>query len=307
MSERILAAIRSQPWAIMPSYLEAIEAMAVRAMEAPALVQVAEDGHAARRIQALAVAGTRAPGTTMAAIRDGVGILPVLGPIFPHATIMTQLSGATSVDVLMSDFRALRASADVKRILLLVDSPGGAITGIAEFAGMIAASNKPVHAHVLGLGASAAYWIISQAKEISADPTAVVGSIGIMISSSIQEAPDQAGRRDVAVVSSNAPNKRPDLSSEEGQALVRATLDDIEDILIADVARGRGVTEAKVRSDFGAGGTMTGKQGKQAGMVDRLSTTEAAITRLATPARAATSRRTAAAQLEAAQIRARNL
>lgn len=37
MSDRILAAIRSIPWAIMPGYLEAIEAMVVRALDHPAV------------------------------------------------------------------------------------------------------------------------------------------------------------------------------------------------------------------------------------------------------------------------------
>lgn len=307
MNERILAAIRSLPWAIMPGYLEAIEAVALRALDNPALVTVADDGHEQRRIEALAVAAARAPGTQIAGLRDGIGILPVLGPIFPHATLMTQLSGATSVEVLTSDFRALQASTDAKRILLLVDSPGGVTTGISEFAGLVAASEKPVFAHVLGTGASAAYWIASQAQEISADPTAVVGSIGVMMSSSVQEAPDQSGRRDVSVVSSNAPNKRPDMASEDGQAQIRAVLDGIEEVFISAVAKGRGVTEATVRNEFGAGGIKTGKQAKDAGMIDRLSTTEAAISRLTTPVRSVTSRRTAAAQLDLVRIRASNL
>lgn len=307
MNERILAAIRSQPWAILPTYLEAIEAIALRAYGAPALIEVAEDGHEDRHLQALSVAAKPLAGARSAAVRDGVGILPILGPIFPHANIMTQLSGATSLDSLTADLRLLQASPEVQRILLAIDSPGGAVTGISEFAGRLTASEKPVFAHVSGMGASAAYWIAAQAKEISADPTAVVGSIGVMMSSSVQEAPDRDGRREVSVISSSAPHKRPDLGSDEGQAEVRATLDGIEEVFIADVARGRGVTEATVRSEFGAGGTRTGKQGKAAGMVDRISTLEAAITRLATPARTATSRRTAAAQLEVARLRANNL
>ena len=55
--------------------------------------------------------------------------------------------------------------------------------------------------------------------------------------------------------SSGAPNKRPDLSTEEGRDALRPTLDALEAVFIAAVAKGRGTTEATVRADFGKGGT----------------------------------------------------
>ena len=48
MPHRILAAIRSQPWAMLPDYLEAIEGIALRLSQNPALDLIAEDGHADR-------------------------------------------------------------------------------------------------------------------------------------------------------------------------------------------------------------------------------------------------------------------
>lgn len=136
----------------------------------------------------------------------------------------------------------------------------------------------------------------------------MVGSIGVLISTSYQVEADSEGRRELDIASSNAPNKRPDLSTEEGRALIREMLDGIEAIFIQNVARGRGVTEATVRNEFGAGGTKTGKDAKAAGMVDRVEADglDGAIRRLAKSG-PATSRRTAAATLELAHIRARNL
>jgi ClpP class serine protease len=260
MSDRILAAIRSVPWAIMPGYLEAIEAMALRALDHPSVQAVAEDGHVERHFEAIAVMGERVAGTRSAAIRDGVGALPIFGPILPRAAMMNPSGGgAVALDLLAADFRALQADTAVRKILLVVDSPGGVTTDIAQFARLVAQSTKPVVAHVTGMGCSAAYWIISQASEISMDATAMVGSIGVMMGGSVQETPDQAGRRDVAIVSKSAPNKRPDLTSEDGRAVVQTMIDAIEDVFIGAVARGRGVTEAIVRSDFGQGGTLAGR------------------------------------------------
>lgn len=305
MTAHVLAAIRSMPWAILPEYLEAIEAIAMRAMDHPAVLQIAADGHQERFTAALAMMGERVPGTRTATIRDGVGCIPIFGPIFPRSSLMT-LSGATALDAVAADLRALQATRDVRRILLVVDSPGGVVDGIQQFGRLVALSGKPVFAHVEGTGASAAYWISSQAREISIDPTARVGSIGVAMSTAVQEAPDINGRRQLEIVSSNAPNKRPDLATEEGRASMRETLDAIEELFIADVARGRGVTEATVKSDYGAGGTKTGKQAKAAGMVDRVEADglDGAIRRLSGSVTPAASRRTAAArQLDVARLR----
>lgn len=306
MNEHVLTAIRSQPWAIMPGYLAAIEAIALRALDNPAVLAVKEDGHKERHLTAVAAMGSRAPGTRGSMLRDGVGMLPVLGPIFPRANIITEYSGGTSLDVAAADLRALQASPDVRNILMVIDSPGGAVAQVNDFGRMVAASEKPISVHVTGLCCSAAYWIGSQAKGgISMDPTGVVGSIGVLISTSYQVEPDSEGRRDLDIASSNAPNKRPDLSTEEGQAQIRQMLDGIEEIFIQNVARGRGVSEATVRSDFAQGGTLTGKAAKAAGMVDRIEADglDGAIRRLAKSSPAA-QRRTAAANTQTlAQLR----
>ncbi|THG40435.1 S49 family peptidase [Sphingomonas olei] len=306
MSDRILAAIRSVPWAIMPGYLEAIEAMAIRALEHPSVRAVAKDGHVERHFEAIAQMGERVAGTRSAAIRDGVGALPIFGPIFPRAAMLSPSGGgAVALDLLAADFRALQADNAVRKILLVVDSPGGVTTDIAQFARLVATSTKPVVAHVTGMGCSAAYWIISGAREISLDATAMVGSIGVVMGGSVQENPDQAGRRDVAIVSKSAPNKRPDLTTEEGRAGLQSTIDAIEDVFIAAIAKGRGVDEATVRSDFGQGGTMAGAPAVRARMADRVEADglDGAIRRLS--ARNPSTRRTAAENnLKLAQARA---
>ena len=303
----VLAAIRSQPWAIMPGYLAAIEAIAARVLDDPAVLALKKDGHEERQLSAVAAMGCRAPATRSAMLRDGVGLLPMMGPVFPRANVMTEYSGATSLDVMAADLRALDASPDVRSILVVADSPGGAVAQINDFGRLVASVKKPLAVHVTGLCCSAAYWVCSQAPGgISLDPTGVVGSIGVLISTSYQVEPDSEGRRDLDIASSNAPKKRPDLSTEEGQAEVRAMLDGIEAVFIAAVARGRGVTEAVVRNSFGAGGNLTGAAAKAAGMVDRVEADglDGAIRRLA-KAGPATPRRSAAANtLMLAQARA---
>lgn len=310
MNNRILAAIRSQPWAILPEYLDVIEAIALRAIEHPSLDQVAQDGHVGRYAEAIAQMGAKVQGTATVAFRDGVASIPFFGPLIPRGTGPNASAPLTSIAQLAADFQAVQAMPDVRTILCVFDTPGGMVTDIHAFAAMIAASSKPVHGFVTGDCASAGYWLASQCKELSADPTARIGSIGVMIGGRVQEAPDSDGRRDINVISSNAPMKRVDLTTEEGQASVRALLDGLEEIFLQDVARGRGVPVSTVKRDFGAGGTMTGRQAKEAGMIDRVEADglTGALNRLAKPVRTATPRRAAAAlSLEVAQMRAASL
>ena len=63
----------------------------------------------------------RLAGTNRAFLIDGVAILPITGPIFPRANMMTEYSDATSINTLTDDYRKALDSSDVGAILLLVD------------------------------------------------------------------------------------------------------------------------------------------------------------------------------------------
>lgn len=280
----VLAAVRAQPWAILPEYLAAIEAIALRALDHPALLAVAEDGHQDRLAAgraALAATGLPLEGARLATLRDGVATIPVFGPIFPRAGMIASSAGGTALDAIMRDFRVAMASPQVDAVVLAVDSPGGVVSGLGEAADSIRDAPKPVTAFVTGMAASAAYWLASQAREVVLDRAATVGSIGVVATVSRQETTDANGRRSYEVVSSNAPRKRPDVTTEEGRAAVQAEVDAIEAQFIADVAAGRRVPVAAVRSEFGRGGMVAATNAVAVGMADRISTLEATLQNLA--------------------------
>lgn len=278
--QHILAAIRAQPWAILPEYLSAIEAIAARAFESGALATVAADGHRDRLsdgLQAIAATGMPMTGAAMSTVRDGSAVIPVFGPIFPRSTMLNSSAGGTSLDAIMRDFRVALADADVRRIVLMIDSPGGVVSGLGEAAAAIRASTKPVTAFVTGLGASAAYWLASQASEMVLDSSAQVGSIGVAFSMSRQVQPGADGRMNYEIVSSNAPNKRPDPTTDDGLAALQSELDGIEAVFHADVAKGRKVSVATVRSEFGRGATVAARCAVELGMADRIGTLEGVL------------------------------
>lgn len=83
----LISAIRAQPWAIMPEYLEAIEAIAIRALDADVLQLLARDGHAESMDtsrMAVAALGTRLEGSRGSTVRNGAAVVPMIGTIFPR-------------------------------------------------------------------------------------------------------------------------------------------------------------------------------------------------------------------------------
>jgi ClpP class serine protease len=177
----------------------------------------------------------------------------------------------------MRDFRVAQASSAVDRIVMLFDTPGGVVSGLGEAADAIRSSEKPVIAFVTGYALSAGYWLATQASEIVVDRSGAVGSIGVVATSSQQEAPGADGRREYQITSSNAPMKRPDLSTEEGRAALQADVDAMEAVFIADVARGRKVSAATVRAEFGRGAMVTAGPAVERGMADRIGTLEGVL------------------------------
>src|ERR671914_1471764 len=78
--------------------------------------------------------------------------------------------------------RRLRESKRVPAIVLDIDSPGGSATGSDDLFLALErlAAKKPLVAAIRGTGASGAYLAAVAARRIVANPTAIVGSIGVI-------------------------------------------------------------------------------------------------------------------------------
>lgn len=217
---------------------------------------------------------SKLPGTEQAGVRDGVALIPVSGPIFPKANLFTQISGATSISSLARDFQVALDDDEVSSIVLDIDSPGGAVTGINEMSDIIRAAGekKDVTAYVSGTGASAAYWLASAASEVVIDATARVGSIGVVVAY-----PSAKDEESVELWNTASPNKRVDVSTDEGKKVVVSELDALADVFITAVANHRNVSTGTVVSDFGKGGVLVGQNAVDVGMADRLGSLEGLI------------------------------
>ena len=221
------------------------------------------------------------PGSYRAEFRNNVAILPIRGPIFPRANLITSWSGGTSVSQLMVDLTAAMSNDSIDTIIQNVDSPGGEITGISEYAQAVMKareSGKKVISYVYGQGASAAYWIIAPSYKVFLSNTSMVGSIGVVAGYTLTEAADEKrGVKKIEIVSSQSPKKRINPATEEGKAHIQEMVNSLADIFIGSVAQSRGVSVEKVLSDFGEGGMVLADKAVSVGMVDGISTLEEVI------------------------------
>jgi signal peptide peptidase SppA len=258
----------STPWAITPEALRQILEISARE-HIPDFEAV--EAKKARRVDQT---------DTMTIHEGGVAILPIIGPIFRYANLFTEYSGGAAVSSLARDFNTALSDPSVKAIILNIDSPGGEITGIGEFAQMVfdGRAKKPIKAYVGGLGASAAYWIASAAGEIIADATAMLGSIGVVAA---VPNPDKRSSRDVEFVSSQSPRKRPNPNTESGKGQIQAMVDDLAAVFVGAVAKHRAVSTSTVLEKFGQGDVFVGRKAVAAGLADRLGSFEQIVSELA--------------------------
>lgn len=170
--------------------------------------------------------------------------------------------GNTAYSEIISAINEAERDPNIEEVVFNIDSPGGQTSGLTAAMDAIAGMSIPTRAEVSGMAASAAYGLASQAGSITAlDRGAMFGSIGV-------KATYYVDGMTVEVTSSNAPEKAPDVTTDEGKKTVQKTLDQIEAVFIEDIARGRKTTTDKVKSDFGRGGVFLAHEAKTHGMID---------------------------------------
>jgi ClpP class serine protease len=259
----------AQPWLMLPDALDNLLSIADRQNDLEALET---------RL------GKQLDNTRTVTQRGNVAVIPVTGPIFRYASFFTRISGATSTGTIATDLQAALDNPAVKSIVLNIDSPGGEANGINELADMIHAARdkKRIVAYVGGSGASAAYWIASAASEVVVDDTALIGSIGVVLNVSVNK--DEGGKKSYEIVSGTAPNKRPNIETDEGRAEITKTVDALADVFVSKVARNLGVSADKVPEMGGHGGLKVGAEAVASGLAHRVGSLESVIAELAGPA-----------------------
>lgn len=229
--------------------------------------------------------GSRSGGGS-ATTGNGIAVIPIRGVIAHRMGSMDDSSGGTSAERIGAMLRTVASDPSIGTIVYDVDSPGGTIPGVQELAAEMFAlrGQKKQIAVANGLMASAAYWLASQADEIVSIPSGTVGSIGVFTAhQDLSKALEKEGVNVTLISAGKFKTEGNPFEplSEEARAVIQGRVDEAYAQFTKDVARGRGVSAADVRSGYGEGRALPAKDAKAAGLVDRIATMDDVIGKLA--------------------------
>ncbi len=205
-------------------------------------------------------------------LTDVVGVVRIEGEIGSNRV-------ASADNVIPTLERAL-SNAQVKALVLSIDSPGGAPADAERIAdartNLRRKHDKPVHAVVGNIGASAAYMIALRADRIVAGRYSLVGSIGAVM------APWQLDRAIARLDVSQRVYASGKLKSflnpftavtPEVDAKARHLVDQLGSTFVTDLKTARGHA-LKAGVDYGTGEIWSGVEAKEVGLVDSIGTLE---------------------------------
>jgi protease-4 len=198
-----------------------------------------------------------------------------------------ELSGPIlDVSKTLEDIEKAKLDKNIKGVLLLVNSPGGAVAPSVELAYAIKELKqiKPVVVYASGVIASGSYYASIWANKIIANPGSMVGSIGVIMQGvNAEELMSKIGVSTQTVKAgkfkeSGTPTRKW-FDYEEKQ--LQSVIDDTYNMFISDVAEARKL-DVKNHTQFADAKIFTSKQAKEVGLVDEVATISFAQNELAT-------------------------
>lgn len=217
---------------------------------------------------------------------------PLFGKCVAVVGIKDEITTSSSPPTLFSDavpgsediastIEALNKRDDVGAVVFVIDSPGGSVVATREIYDAVKGLDKPKVAYFREVAASGAYYIASGTDYIISDPDALTGSIGVIMTlSDMSGLFGKIGYNVTAIKSGDTKDigtyARPMTEKERQilQSLVDEIFAEFKGIVVAN--RGPRLDMARF-SEILDGRMLSGRQAKEAGLVDALGTKKDAI------------------------------
>lgn len=130
-------------------------------------------------------------------------VIDVIGPLYGDGVPLNEVLGGTNYQSIVEELKAAAGSID--EVVFVFDSPGGDVQGCHETAEFIKSLPVSTVAYVKGACYSAAYYLAAACDRVIVTETAMVGSIGTVIS--LWNAKDE---KILTITNDDAVFKRPD-------------------------------------------------------------------------------------------------
>ncbi len=162
----------------------------------------------------------------------------------------------------------------IKGVLLIIDSPGGALAPSVELSMAVKRLNekKPVIAYALGSMTSGSYYAGIWSKKIIANPGAFIGSIGVLFQTpNIKELTDKIGIKE-QIITAGAYKQMGTYTREwtpKERAALKELIDSAYKMFINDVAKARGLNPKDYKK-FADAKVFIAKKAKEVGLIDEV-------------------------------------
>jgi signal peptide peptidase SppA len=202
-----------------------------------------------------------------------VAIISITGSLTHRPTGLSAMSGLANYEQMDAQLDSAMNDSRVTEIVLDVNSPGGMVSGLFDFADRVSAAKKikPITAIVNESAYSAAYLIASAATEIIVPRTAGVGSIGVITAHIDKSAANEKEGKKVTYITSGArkADGNPDepLGDDALQA-IQSRVNASYELFVEAVAKNRGLDASAVRAT--EAGVYIGSDAVSAGLADKV-------------------------------------
>ena len=181
----------------------------------------------------------------------------------------------------VSNIDKAQKDSSIKAVVLLVDSPGGAVGAAQEIYTAIEKlrKTKPVVVSMGNVAASGGYYISAPANVIYANPGTITGSIGVIIQHvDASKVLDKIGIKIENIKSGqNKDILYPNHSlTPEQKRLLEATILDVYDQFLDAIVKYRPIKKEELKK-YADGRIFSGKQAQKIGLVDKLGNIQDAI------------------------------
>lgn len=215
---------------------------------------------------------------------DGVAVITAMGALVHRTKLEANSSLLIGYNDIAADMEDALGRSDVHAIALVLDSPGGEVSGAFELAERIFAArgSKPIVAIADGMAASAAYLAASAADEVVLTPTSYVGSIGVVmrhVDFSRALANDGINVTHIFAGEHKIDGNPYQPLPESVRASLQADIEGLYQMFIQAVAKHRGLDEQAVRNTRAA--VYRGVAAVATRLADRIGTVDAVVAELA--------------------------
>lgn len=204
----------------------------------------------------------------MMPVGDKIGVVEVTGTIVDPRGLIERIE-------------RFRKHGAIKAVVLRINSPGGGVGPSQEIHAALVrlGESKPLIVSMGAVTASGGYYLAVAGEKLFANPGTLTGSIGVIMSfPNYRELMDKVGVQTEVVKSGRYKDvgSATRAFSSADRELLQNVIDDVHEQFVSAVSEGRKIPVERLQP-YTDGRIMTGRQARDAGLVDELGTLNDAI------------------------------